>query len=357
MCLVLLLIQQINQDPVINGGEPAYKYSCECGLYLNFGFKQMDNMASKQDIDDLLRRHKSRKCFQPHGYSGKTTENARDFLSSFNNYCKLNNIDDSEKVLSFEMCLSGTAKCWYLGLPKDTKNDFTQTLAEFEKNYLTNNQWLNITRLENRRMLTSESAETFIADMSNLALMVGASDDELSKALIRGLPDKLKWHVVSFNPTTLGDTIQRILLGEATISFGGSEQMNAVTDNTLVNAVNKLDQRLDRLEDLCKSNKTETQHDDSRPTCRTCGIIGHTSSVCYRNQPRRYNTFQHQRYNNYNNFGSPAAGRGSVFFNRGHNQNYRGGFNSTSYNGAGRGYNQNRGNFEYFQKNGQQPRV
>ena len=55
--------------------------------------------------------------------------------------------------------------------------------------------------------------------MSELALLVGIQEEELSKALIRGLPPKLRWHVVSFNPTSLSETIQRILLGEATLSF------------------------------------------------------------------------------------------------------------------------------------------
>ena len=56
-----------------------------------------------------------------------------------------------------------------------------------------------------------------------MAHLVGVTDSELSKALIRGLPNRLKWHVVSFNPASLSDTIQRILLGEATLAMEGSE--------------------------------------------------------------------------------------------------------------------------------------
>ena len=49
------------------------------------------------------------------------------------------------------------------------------------------------TRLENRKSLSSEPAEKYIADMSELALLVGIKEEELSKALIRGLPSKLRW--------------------------------------------------------------------------------------------------------------------------------------------------------------------
>ena len=41
--------------------------------------------------------------------------------------------------------------------------------------------------------------------MSELALLVGIKEEELSKALIRGLPPKLRWHLVSFNPTSLSE--------------------------------------------------------------------------------------------------------------------------------------------------------
>ena len=44
--------------------------------------------------------------------------------------------------------------------------------------------------------------------MCDLALVVGLEDTELSKTLIRGHPTRLKWHVVSFNPTTLSETRQ-----------------------------------------------------------------------------------------------------------------------------------------------------
>ena len=53
--------------------------------------------------------------------------------------------------------------------------------------------------------------------MPDLALLVGIRDEELSKALIRGLPAALRLNMVSFNPTTLSETIQPILLRVATL--------------------------------------------------------------------------------------------------------------------------------------------
>ena len=107
-------------------------------------------MATKDDITEMVKYHRTKKVFEPQYFGGKTTENAKEFLSSFNNYCKLNKIDGQEKILMFEMSLSGSAKCWYLTLSDTIKKDFESLTEQFNHDYLQNNQWLNTTRLENR---------------------------------------------------------------------------------------------------------------------------------------------------------------------------------------------------------------
>ena len=67
---------------------------------------ELCDMTTNPDIKELLRCNKSRKFFHPTGFFGKTSENARQFLKTFDNDCKLNNIDSENKLLSFEMCLS-----------------------------------------------------------------------------------------------------------------------------------------------------------------------------------------------------------------------------------------------------------
>ena len=64
----------------------------------------------------MMQSYKSRKCFQPKDFTGKTTDNARDFISTFKNYCKLNNFDDADALLSFEMCLRLSVKLQNVGL-------------------------------------------------------------------------------------------------------------------------------------------------------------------------------------------------------------------------------------------------
>ena len=127
--------------------------------------------------------------------------------------------------------------------------------------------------------------------MSHLSLLVGIGEEELLKALIRGLPAKLKWHVVSFNSTTLSETIQRILLGEATLSIDDNEHINVVSENGMTTSVQRMDERLNKLEDLLKSCQLSrtaySAEHNNQPlqrsfslNSRACGRNGHKASEC-----------------------------------------------------------------------------
>ena len=146
----------------------------------------------------------------------------------------------------------------------------------------------------------------------------------------------------------------------------------------MATTVQRMDERLDKLEDLLKSCQLSRtaypaeQNDQplQRPfglNCRTCGRNGHKSLECFRsaygnsswvnqrfnNNSRNYNNdnFPNRRYNN---FYSQRVERGNTFKPRA----IRGGYNPR-YNNSGvernynRNYNQNNG----FQKNSMPPRV
>ena len=75
------------------------------------------------------------------------------------------------------MCLRGADKCWHLTLSDLIKKDFESLSEQIIHDYLYNNQGLNTTRLENLKLLNTESAEIYISDMSDLALIVGIGEE------------------------------------------------------------------------------------------------------------------------------------------------------------------------------------
>ena len=95
---------------------------------------------------------------------------------------------------------------------------------------------------------------------------------------------------MSFNPTTLSDTIQRILLREATIAGDTKEELNTVSD--IITIVTKLDERLDRLEELCKHSKVTPSSTSTNKTMphEQRGRLGHTAAMCYRDNGVRHNS-------------------------------------------------------------------
>ena len=200
----------------------------------------------------------------------------------------------------------------------------------------------------------------------------------IESSYTRTTSEKLRWHVVSFNPTTLSETIQRILLGDATLSFDDNEHINVVSENGMATTVQRMDERLDKLEDHLKScqlsRTTYPAEQNDQPlqrsfgfNCRTCGRNGHTSSECFRssygnpswvnqrfsNNSRNYNNdnFPNRRYNN---FYSQRVERGNTFQPRA----IRGSYNPRYYNSdVERGYNRNYNQTGGFQKNSIPPRV
>ena len=96
--------------------------------------------------------------------------------------------------------------------------------------------------------------------------------------------------MVIFNPTTLSETIQRILLGESTLSFDDNEHINVVNDNGMTTTVQIMDERLDRVEDILKSgqlSRTTYPEKTNQPlpaqsdiVFNECEMNGHDLSEC-----------------------------------------------------------------------------
>ena len=180
------------------------------------------------------------------------------------------------------------------------------------------------------------------------------------KALIRGLPSKLRWHVISFNPTTLNETIQRILLGEATLASEYGDQINVMEENSMINVVRKLDEKMDKLEDMVKGyriqppqrNSTQYVNNGSTvPTCQICGKFGHSAADCFLRQQRvpsnDYSTTQ--RFDNgMSRTTGGIYGRGTTYYptqNDNRDNSFYGNQNRGNYNSNRRGNYNNRGGY------------
>lgn len=334
-------------------------------------------MASKEEVETIFKAHQiPRKIFYPKDFSGKSTENAREFLSQFQDYCMMHDLKEPEKLLTLKLLLSGTAKVWWLGLSPETQSKYDAVEKAFKENYLQSNEWINSARLDSTKMLPNQSAEDFISHMSSLALLTGASDEELRKSILRGLNDKLRWQVINFNPKTLTETIQRILISEASSKASQEDRqiVNAISDT----AVNMLAEKIEKLDESFKASQMDSQYqqpiDMRQPrqdiarqfpgNCRHCGKYGHKIADCRslpQNQMRGNRQFQQPRYPAYNvGYNQPAV-RGQQY---GQNM-YQGGQNNPFFwprpnyprHQRAQGWYQNANNYNNGPKNDGNPRV
>ena len=176
----------------------------------------------------------------------------------------------------------------------------------------------------------------------------------------------------------LSETIKRILLGEATLSFDDNEHIDVVSENRIATTVQIMDERLDKLEDILKSCQLSRtaypaeQNDQPLQrsfalNCRTCGRNGHKASECFRSSYGN-SSWVNQRFNSnsrnfntdnfpsrrYNNFYSKRVERGNMFQPRA----ISGCYNSRFYKyGVERNYNMNYNQSNGFQKNSIPPRI
>ena len=90
--------------------------------------------------------------------------------------------------------------------------------------------WINIQRLETRKLLPTETCEHYINETLSISNQIGLTAKEISQALIRGLPGKIRSQIITFNPSTLDETIQRIYLAEAAIKLQQKEELTVVEE-------------------------------------------------------------------------------------------------------------------------------
>lgn len=267
-------------------------------------------MAELGDIENLFKKYGKSKqtlyALEPSTFSGSTYENATEWIQKFEDYCTIQNITDyKEKSVIFSALLKSGAHCWYKNLKEADKETWDKLKNSFLTSYGESNKWISQFRLEQRVLRDNENVDSFIQDMTSLAVQAGVPSSELSRCLIRALPDDLKWQVIAFNPKTVEETIERILLAESSCKWKTKQECNTVEErisshrtNDMLETLSKKMAELEVSFSECKKNlpTRETQQHDKqfRPPCKICGKNNHVEARCFRNRRGR-GTFSRYR--------------------------------------------------------------
>ena len=105
---------------------------------------ECNEMATTNQIEELLQKYAQQRRItgmEPQLFGGTVNESARDWIRKFNNYTKLNKVEEDDKLIMFETLLTKSAQCWYDNLEADVKKQWDSVQKKFEDTYFNTNSW------------------------------------------------------------------------------------------------------------------------------------------------------------------------------------------------------------------------
>ena len=276
-----------------------------------------DDMATIEEVRSLLSENKQLSIINPTSYHGRPDESAYLFTKTFDQYCDYNNIQGEKQLKLFGILLKGLAANWYESLTAAQKPDYTTVKTLFQSHFQgTNSNFLNQQKLENVKYDPNTPIELYIEQVIQLGNNMALGDNDKKQALLRGLPASTKASVIAHGPSTLMETIQRLMLINQGDQLKREEQQQhsrSMEMATLTAAVANIEKIVTRPPGYShRQNRTPgygaggNHRTTQRPPwpapgirqppprrCFTCGQNGHFSRNCYNRRDNSFNTGQH----------------------------------------------------------------
>jgi len=240
---------------------------------------------SDSDSESEMAETSSSTRFAPLKFQGLTTENAKDWIREFDNYCLYKDMNGAKKLALFKVLLTSSAAIWLENLPATTTNSWENVKAAFETRYNPPGflKYKHANDLFNKKQ-GSMTVDDFCAQMQRLAREVGAVEDMLRFAVINGFNPEIRNHVTRAQPTTWTEVVQQAKVGEMSMTVPAS------TDPTLAVKLEAIQDQLTQLalnktraaSPVCFAGRSESRGRSSRPgsPARLCALIAQLITVC-----------------------------------------------------------------------------
>ena len=90
---------------------------------------------SDSDSESEMAESQSSTQITPKPFQGLTTENAKEWIRQFDNYCTYKAFEETKKMALFKVLLTGSAAMWLDGLPATSTNNWANMKTAFETRY------------------------------------------------------------------------------------------------------------------------------------------------------------------------------------------------------------------------------
>jgi len=198
--------------------------------------------------------------FTPRPFKGSSTDNEQveRWLEYFDTYTKFRGIDGPARLQLFQLLLQDQAADWLRTTPKT--DDYSELLAAFRQRFAVSDiqRWEKATAIWTREQQPGESVDTYVTDIKNMARIVPVTDEtQLRFAIVRGLRNNIKLHVLQSAAQTLDDVIKAARVAEAALTATGDVTSSDFT---------KLTQQVGELVDHLKKSSTTVNTVNAAPS-------------------------------------------------------------------------------------------
>lgn len=247
-------------------------------------------------------------------FSGGPAEDVTEWLDQFKNIAMANQWLPSIICVQLPVYLTGMARAWYNGLPKEVKNNHSTLMEELEKKFKRGEMTLDVLmKIRERKQRKNESVEEYACAMEELFRKSGTGMNELERAqyFIEGLQPQIQTRVLKSEPTTWIGAIE-VAKKEERTKKRVEELMKRNKDSSEdqkkeIAELKELVMRIQEQQILTVNEGREPvkshgfgapsyRTTDGRPICRRCNRVGHTAPNCFTRMDQR--NFGNRSFNN-----------------------------------------------------------
>ena len=232
----------------------------------------------------------------PSFFNGTGSEDARAWVTYLENWFAFKNIADDAQPRLFPLSFRNQAADWFESLEANERDTFQHLRNAFETRFFPTDlkKWQIISDIWSRKQKTTESVDEYVTDLLKMARIANIGDADTKKyAIIKGLRQEIRQHVLQQNPDTLAAVVAAAKVAEQVIKPDDS------TD--FIMAVRRLEQKIYNLKlDKSDSHSARRSQETSGPeldqeTQRTFSYPSGNRTQSSYNTERRATTDQRQR--------------------------------------------------------------
>ena len=272
------------------------------------------SVSPDRDIHNNRGRRFSGPSLKPDPFSGH--ENWEEYISHFENCADLSQWDHRQKVLMLAASLRGQARTFYMSLSQHEKNSYRSLVANLNQRFGSarhQNRWL--AKLEMRRREPRESIAAVGDDIRQMAQKAYCNLDSVAQEalalnqLYKVISLEMKCRCIDKDCRTVSEAVDVIeryeaIMGDCsdrkkpnmrTIDSSPLVQSNCQAKSTLESTLERIEARLDRLENQAQYKQKYVPKQNNNPQrpakrlCFTCSSPHHLFKNCpYNNQSHNY---------------------------------------------------------------------